>query len=248
MDQNMTILKKTPQEDIISEIIHEHFPNLPNTKLILELLKLFTQLDPIYIDKESNNILINKEKQLIVVNDLESTIQFFLNLNTEENVSNHNYCLLHNKQEYEDKLQELQQKNYKFYSLNLVTWQVFSRILTEDIFYNGHNLQFKAKYMPNFTMNSSIGHLNSVIASCLNNAKTIKELHGIFDISNSKLNKILLLSILTDIIDHNILFISYKNQKALLAKRNKTHIKKNLDVERAQKNGLFHRLLKKLAW
>lgn len=247
--------QRTSQQEIISDIVNDCFPNVCQVDLVSTLIDIFTQVSPIMMRVGRYRMLINTQQQFAMVDNLERVLDYFSVVSNSAGFG-HSFSseLLDDEVRHRHFFEQMQQNQCRQYPLNFVMWQIFSQLIPTWVNVEKHHLQLKTKFIPNFSMMQNVSiYAHSVLASCMNTPKTIHELDQIFEqASLSELNRILLLSILTGVADTDVLLLSHKHQKGLEAQIQESTLPKNpkiqqtTDVKRANKTGFFKRLLKKL--
>ncbi len=246
--------QRTPQQDIVTNVVFKYFSNTNQETLLAELVQMFTQINPIHMQVGRYNLLINTSKQYVLMDNLERILDYFSLVRNSTEVKNSFYYQSLDKIQYITTRNNLIKNGGKRYPLTFVMWQIFSQLLEKNLPFENHQLQFKARFMPNFAiMKEKPDHMNFVIASCLTKPKTIVELKQTFPyLSENVLNRVFLISILSGVADRNILLVSHKTQKSCEQLAQQQTSKKNQqkqktkEIQRANKTGFFQRLLEKL--
>ncbi len=248
------IFQRTPQQDILTNVVFKYFSNTNQEELLTELVQMFTQINPIHMQIGRYNLLINTKKQYVLMDNLERILDYFSLIRNSTGVKNSFAYHSLDETQYGAVSDTLVKNGGQYYPLSFVMWQIVSQLLEKNLVFKNHQLQFKARFMPNFAiMGETPAYMNFIIAGCLTTPKTITELKHTFPyVSEDVLNRIFLLSILSGVADRNVLLVSHKNQQSceyLAQHESKKKIQasqKTKDIQRAKKTGFFQRLLQKL--
>lgn len=230
--------------DFLRQLTEKYF-NIKSGTILYDLISISFYNTPIKITAGRQTFYVNKAQNLALIQNVDRLLDYLSiarSYTTLTNVINIQPIL------YEDFDEVLKHNNtYQRLSLNTLLWQFYDKILPEDITISDKNLLLKIKYMPNFSLMTKVSHhTHSLVSSCLVKPRTVDELQTSLELlgeaeAKGKLNKLMLLSILSGVADLDVLKSSTTNNN-----NPKAIVKQNEGVTKANSTGFFKRLLQKL--
>lgn len=255
-----TIMTQLKMNETIKDLLQRHFNHVGNQKFILELSDLFAKTAPFTIKIHRTCTLVHPPQGYAISENLPRILEY-LSLTKSYNVLSDMIQINEiSEQEAQQYLNMLKKLGGRQMSVNVLMWQVYQTVLGEEVAYDGHRLSLKLRYMPNLAhlgdVDASVGR---VFATCLNSPQNVKELKDFFpNVSEDRLNAILLLSILSKMADFSVITsqiiaqgvdaTSFDAKKSVEQFATKANRQQNNDINRARKSGFFQRLLSKLSW
>lgn len=240
------------REHALHAIIDRHF-NLKQREILHDMFSIALAETPIKITIGSQTLYANHAKNLALAANRErimdycaviSNFQVFSNVLTIKPIS----------EEYFNELLILSPGNsLQKLALSTLLWQMYSKILPNDMPIEDHSLQLRMRYMPNFSQIQNVpDRVRSLLSSALVTPKTVDELYLASgnQVPKAVLHRIFLLAVLSGIADNDILQQSFDNEliesRKPEEKNSFIQAKQNQGVVRAKSSGFLGRLMKVL--
>lgn len=243
-------LKQTPRQQLILDVLHTYYPDVYRRELLRHVIILATQKDPLYIRVGRAHFLVNVEKQLVISSNFSSIFDYCQGLNDKSLQIRSSILDAYN---YQLNIQNLRRMGADDYPITPLLWQVFTQALPKRIQVSEHQLLMKVKFIPNFEVIGPVpDYFEQIISSCEQEARTIKELESMFsNIEPGKIHRLFVLSLLTDILDTEVLRQSFcqKKSSGIFCKLQRSNLGyKTIDSylnANIKPNSIFDRLFKK---
>ncbi len=178
------------------------------------LVELLTQLKPVFLKTDNYTLLINPKDKCVLTNDIDKITDLFARI--DEDVSFDSiFCYeTLDPESFEAVYNKMCENDSKRHSLTSVLWRIYNEIIPIDICQTPHQLLLKIRKMPNFSEIPSAHECTSaLLSSCMLEAKTLDELEANFqNVHPSKVHHIFLLSLLSGIVDVDLMADSFHNQ------------------------------------
>lgn len=245
-------------------LLEQRWNKLAENPVLNQLLTIFSEPRPFKLIVSQHEALIFPERNMVLVNKLQSIVDYFSLLNGFQlKKFNIEARLIDDDYKFVEK--EYLKNGYKPYHLSLFLWQIYQETLPEHLEINNENLSLKVKYMPDFSDMKNVPiYMTSVLSSCLNQPKHFAQLKKQFELLNIyQLNRVFILSILCNYAEiktfkHFIMGATHVSEslssEIKIPKQNESVVKEmaptapqqNKQVVKARQMGLLQQLLKKL--
>lgn len=244
-DNTLLNAPNTPSQAVIEKVLKEQFNSVYELPMVKAFSKLFYQQEPFVLKTSRYDVLIDPQRNLAISTNIARVIDYLGIAKTHPEFVSSIAIEPLDKTNHAEYTKKLESQNAKKYVLNALLWQIYHAILPDEIETMAHNLQIKVKFMPNLAdVEGTPSYAQAVMASCLSVPKSLDTLYTLFsEATNSALNRLFLLAMLSKIIDLDILTAQPAQN------RHQSDIpNKNDGVNKATKTGFFQRLLSKLSF
>lgn len=234
--------------------------------VIFQLVKLFTTVTPTLLTiRDTHHLIIDSVLDFSISNDIDYVAEYLASLQSFEKLESDCQIKALEPHEFEKYVQHLQNNGNKPQSLTAIKCQVLFGLVSEKSYSAINYLKLKVKFMPNLMRVQHLPpYVIPILASSLKEAKSETDLQAMFSsLKKEQIDRVFLLSILTDIADMNTLLVSHKDKQHLenIDKHKNDHLKSTeyikekdklkaatKELKRAMKTGFLSRLLKKLSF
>ncbi len=197
------------------KILEQHYTKSIKSDLY-KLVELLTQPKPIFLKADNYKLLINPTDKCVLTNHITEITNYFSKINENVSFDSVFYYETLDPENFEPIYNEMCENDTKRHSLISVLWRIYNEIIPIEICQTPHKLLLKIKQMPNFSEIPSAHECTSaLLSSCMLEAKTLAELEPNFNnINPNKLRHIFLLSLLSGIVDVDLMADSFHKQQS----------------------------------
>lgn len=264
----------TTKDDFLQTVVNTCFSGVCQNNVMHDLMNIYLSGQPFKIGAGAQTAYVHPKKNLALVANLDRLLDYFSVAGNCQVLKNSIVTQTIADNEFNGFLDNLHNDGYHRHSLSAFLWQIYSAILPAKINVPKNNLKLKIRYMPDLgSMQNVPEYIHAILSSCLITPKSIDELEEMFaetiKYHPTILQRILLLSILSDLADINILKRSFdevhNNQEmsnpetaksinqeekefAFTQATHSNEMTPNKSVVQAAKTGFFKRLLSKLSF